>query len=95
LTSRKKTSGLLDGGIKPDEYKKFFGISKGNFEDLFRTFIQNSLMRNTICRHKKEALGMLLMMMRKKLDQETVGFIFGCSQSVVSETMSATHQQAD
>jgi len=89
LTSTKPMNGLLDGKMKLDEYKKFFGIGKEDFEDLFKAFVENSAMRNTACRHKKEALGMLLMMLSKNLAQETVGFIFCCSQSVVSDAIDA------
>jgi len=46
-------------------------------------------MRDTSSRTKKEALGMFLLMLRKNLDQETVGFFFGVSQSVVSDSIEA------
>jgi len=37
LTSRKPMSGLLDGRIKLDEYKKFLGIDKEDFEERVAT----------------------------------------------------------
>jgi len=83
-------SELQKGTMCSEDYKKWFGLEKRDFEDLYEKFIGRSGMRDTSSRTKKEALGMFLLMLRKNLDQDTMGVFFGVSQSVVSDSIQAS-----
>jgi len=80
---------FIDDSMDSKTYKKLFGLTKDQFNDLYKKYIEPTVMRDTKCRSKREALAMFLIMIRKNMDQETIGFLFHCSQSVVSDSITA------
>jgi len=80
---------FIDDSMDSKTYKSLFGLMKDQFNDLYQKYIEPTVMRDTKCRNKREALAMFLIMIRKNMDQETIGFLFHCSQSVVSDSITA------
>jgi len=88
-SSQNLMSDIIRNQMSNTNYEMLFGITKVQFLDLYSTYIEPSTMRNSAVRHKKEALAMFLLFMRKNLDQDMISFIFKCSQSVVSDAIEA------
>jgi len=78
--------------MESESYSLLFGLTEANFEDLFTKYVKRSEMRDSSIRLKRDALAMLLLFLRQNLSQTMIGFLFNCSQTVVSDSIRAVSQ---
>jgi hypothetical protein len=76
-----------EGGLDAD-YKLLTGVRKEQFDDLY-TFYLEGFLKNSSNRSPRDALGMLLMLLRSNLTQAFIGRLFQTTQPVVSTTIKA------
>jgi hypothetical protein len=73
--------------LNEKEYVLLTGIKKADFDELF-ALIEKEI-RNSINRHPRNALGMLLMTLRLNLTQSFLAFLFKTEQPVVSSAINS------
>jgi len=64
-----------ENGIVADDYKMLTSLTKDQFDEVYYEYLAGRL-RNSRNRSGRDALGMLLMILRKNLTQDIVAFVF-------------------